>query len=383
MSRLKKSVTAVLAAAVLGSGIAVPLHAQAASTVEKVLYGTAAMVFISRYFANMDDNQQMQLLEKCQGETGVYESAEAQARVADIYDRLADTGAVERNYAVYVSPDEEINAFMSLGGVMCINKGTLDAMDDDELAYIMSHELVHGENRHNVSGVKKRVGLQTALSIYLGSDQGLGGAILGNIAANYISSAVFTKDQEKEADNLGFQYLVEAGYNPGGAAASMSVLLDKYGDKSRTGLKGIIAPADHPGTKERIEKNAKRMYEYSGNHVAVKDNWIIINGEKTFQPVETKRYTQTERVYLTAGKLAAIYHEGNVQNVIYKDGMIQEGNKSIYTVSSKENGFEIASALNKGIALDRGAPVMKQTEVEKKKEKLKEKKTETAQAANS
>lgn len=49
--------------------------------------------------------------------------------------------------------------------------------------------------------------------------------ILGNIAANYISNAVFTKDQEKEADSLGFQYLVEAGYNPGGAAASMSVLL--------------------------------------------------------------------------------------------------------------------------------------------------------------
>ena len=106
--------------------------------------------------------------------------------------------------------------------------------------------------------------------------------ILGNIAANYISNAVFTKDQEKEADSLGFQYLVEAGYNPGGAAASMSVLLDKYGDKPRTGLKGVIAPADHPSTKERVEKNGKRLYEYSGNHVKAKDNWILINGEKHF-----------------------------------------------------------------------------------------------------
>lgn len=267
MRRLKKIVTAMLAAAVLVSGVAVPMEAQAASTLEKVLYGTAAMVFISRYFSNMDDHQQLQLLEKCQKETGIYESAEAQARVADIYERLVKTGAVERNYIVYVSPEEDINAFMSLGGVMCINKGVLDAMDDDELAYIMAHELVHGERRHNVNGVKKRVGLQTALSIYLGSDQGAGGVILGSIAANYISNAVFTKDQEKEADNLGFQYLVEAGYNPGGAAASMSVLLDKYGDKSRTGLKGVIAPSDHPSTKERVEKNGRRLYEYSGNHV--------------------------------------------------------------------------------------------------------------------
>ena len=54
-------------------------------------------------------------METCQKETGVYESAEAQTRVADIYDRLVETGAVERNYIVYVSPDEDINAFMSLG----------------------------------------------------------------------------------------------------------------------------------------------------------------------------------------------------------------------------------------------------------------------------
>ena len=138
MRRLKKIVTAMLAAAVLVSGAAVPMEAQAASTLEKVLYGTAAMVFISRYFSDMDDHQQLQFLGTCQKETGVYESAEAQTRVADIYDRLVETGAVERNYIVYVSPDEDINAFMSLGGVMWINKGTLDAMDDDELAYIMA-----------------------------------------------------------------------------------------------------------------------------------------------------------------------------------------------------------------------------------------------------
>ena len=57
MRRLKKIVTAMLAAAVLVSGAAVPMEAQAASTLEKVLYGTAAMVFISRYFSDMDDHQ--------------------------------------------------------------------------------------------------------------------------------------------------------------------------------------------------------------------------------------------------------------------------------------------------------------------------------------
>lgn len=50
MRRLKKIVTAMLAAAVLVSGAAVPMEAQAASTLEKVLYGTAAMVLFPVIF---------------------------------------------------------------------------------------------------------------------------------------------------------------------------------------------------------------------------------------------------------------------------------------------------------------------------------------------
>lgn len=72
-------------------------------------------------------------------------------------------------------------------------------------------------------------------------------------------------------------------------------------------------------------------------------------------------------MYLTAGKLAAVYHDGNVQNARYKDGMIQIGNVSIYTVSSRENGMEIEAALNKGIVLDRGEPVKRNQKWKKKR----------------
>ena len=61
--------------------------------------------------------------------------------------------------------------------------------------------------------------------------------------------------------------------------------------------------------------------------------------------------------------------------------MIQIGNVPIYTVSSRENGMEIEAALNKGIVLDRGDPVKKKSEGEKRKDKLKEKRIETAETA--
>ncbi len=115
--------------------------ADAASTAEKILYGAAAMVFISSYYSKMDDESQLQLLDQCQQETGVYDSAEADNRVQTVYQNLKDTGHVLRDYKVYVSPSEDINAFASLGGVLCVNKGTLDQMDDDELAYVMAHEI--------------------------------------------------------------------------------------------------------------------------------------------------------------------------------------------------------------------------------------------------
>ena len=198
-------------AAVCLTGAAAPVTVEAATTTQKILYGAAALLFISSYYTRMDDKAGMQLLDQCQQQTGVYESAEADNRVQSIYENIRNTGAVERNYNVYVSPSEDINAFMSLGGVLCVNKGSLDAFDDDELAYVMAHEISHGEKRHNVNGVKKSVGLITALDIYLGSDASYGEYLLGNIAANYVANAVFTKDQEKEADDMGFQYLVEAG----------------------------------------------------------------------------------------------------------------------------------------------------------------------------
>ena len=180
---------AALAAVCATGAFAAPLEVDAASVTEKILYGTAAMLFVSNYYSRMDDHNQLQLLDECQKETGVYEDPAADARVQDVYQRIRDTGTLKRDYKIYVSPQEDINAFMSLGGVMCVNKGTLDTMDDDELAYIMAHEVSHGELRHNVDGVKKRVGLITALNIYLGGDATVGQAILANVAGNYVANA--------------------------------------------------------------------------------------------------------------------------------------------------------------------------------------------------
>lgn len=108
MKQWKKKMTAALLAVACIGGLA------AATTTQKILYGAAALLFISNYYQRLDDHGGQQFLAECQQQTGVYDSAEADNRVQEIYRNLCDTGAVDRNYKVYVSPDEDINASMSL-----------------------------------------------------------------------------------------------------------------------------------------------------------------------------------------------------------------------------------------------------------------------------
>lgn len=348
--------SAVLAAALITGGMAAatPVEVAAASTTEKLIYGAAALLLVSQYYSKLDDQGQAQFYEQCRRQTGVDENPADNNRVQRIYQSLRDTGSVKRNYKVYVSPDKDFNAFMSLGGAMCVNKGALDVLDDDELAYVMAHELTHGEKRHSVAGVKKQVGLVTAVDIYLSDNPSLGALLLGDIAANYVSNAVFTKDQEKQADDIGFDYLVDAGYNPGAAAASMQVLYNKYGNSAPSGIKAVIAPGNHPATSDRINKNVKRMYEYSNRHVNVKDGWIIVNGDKTFQPAARGRYTKEERTYLSAGKLARLFHEHKAGDMVLSGSKISCGDTTVYTVSGTEDGNSIVDSLNKAIAKNPG-----------------------------
>ena len=53
---------------------------------------------------------------------------------------------------------QSFNAFATLGRVMSVNKGALDTLDDDQLAYVMAHEIAHGEHKDIINGAKKQIG---------------------------------------------------------------------------------------------------------------------------------------------------------------------------------------------------------------------------------
>lgn len=334
-------------------------HAAKAGALETLAGGAIAMAYVSTAFNKMDNSAegQAESLKNAKARTGYLEDSAAQARVQRIMKTLEASPSVKRSYVVYANPSEEFNAFATVGRVMSVNKGTLDLLDDDQLAYVMAHEIAHGEHKDIVNGVKKQVGLSTAVSLAAGN--GGNAAILSNVAGNYMANQVFTMSQEKKADELGFKILSESPYNVGGAAGSMAVLRNKYGDLYREGLNQVFSPNNHPKTSSRVRDNVARMYTYSGNHVNVENGVVIVNGVNIYSPANSGRYTGEERAYYMAGKLARLYHNGQIKpsSASYNGGTVTVAGQSVVTTPNADVALMVATNLNNAFVKAPGKPI--------------------------
>ena len=374
---MNKKIKSLVLAAVMGLSLTtvavVPATVEAASAgaAQTLIGGAVAYAYVSTAFNKMDNSKegQEQSLARAKKQTGYLEDSAAQARVQRIMKTLEASPSVKRSYVVYANPSDDFNAFATVGRVMSVNKGALDLLDDDELAYVMAHEISHGEHKDIVNGLKKQVGLSTAVSLAAGGNA----AILSNIAGNYMENQVFTMGQEKAADELGFKILSESPYNVGGAAASMAVLRNKYGDLYREGLNQVFSPNNHPKTSSRVKDNIDRMYTYSGNHVTVDNGAVFVNGMNIYSPANSGRYTGEERAYFMAGKLARLYHNGQIQpgGASYDGPTVTVAGRSIVTTPNADVALMVATNLNNSFVKAAGPAKGKQAAKPNKKKSSK------------
>ncbi len=153
------------------------------------------------------------------------------------------------------------NAFATAnqnGELVGVTVGMLRMVDGDRdmAAAVLGHELAHHTKRHRESATARDAFLGLA-GVLLGavvdarSQRRTGvatglGVNLGQIGANLISRK-FDRDQEREADEVGFEYLVTAGFNPLGAVR-LAEKLNQLG-----GGAGLFFDS-HPGWSERRER---------------------------------------------------------------------------------------------------------------------------------
>src|SRR5438132_3468109 len=182
------------------------------------------------------------------------------AYLGDIVQRLAAVAHPRPfTYSIRVVKDASINAFTFGGGILYVNAGLLARMDNEgQLAMVLGHEIAHVTESHVVRGIESNYNTQL-----LGQLAGQAAAASGkipltpavfNLTYEYSMKAALSghgRSSESEADDVGLDYMVKAGYDPREAPHTFEQLLKEYGDQ--TALQNFFY-GDHPTNKARIEK---------------------------------------------------------------------------------------------------------------------------------
>ena len=160
--------------------------------------------------------------------------------------------AIEYEFKVIDDPDT-INAFAMPGGQIFFYTGLLKLADTEaEVMSVMCHEVAHVSQRHIAKRLVAAYGLQAVIGAALGENPGLVEKLVALIVAKG-ALLTFGRKQEKNADEVGMEYLIESGYDPHGFVTFFEKL------KAQKGGLQIKWLSSHPLPEDRIENAEKRI----------------------------------------------------------------------------------------------------------------------------
>ena len=155
-------------------------------------------------------------------------------------------------YQFKVINDSTPNAFALPGGHIAISRGLLSALENEaQLAAVLGHELGHVTARHSVQAMQRSSLAGIGMAVLSGQGgYGMVAQRAGQLAAGLLENT-YSREQEREADRLGVDYLVLAGYNPQGAVQLQEYFYRKVEQGAEPQwLAGLFRT--HPFSKERM-----------------------------------------------------------------------------------------------------------------------------------
>ncbi len=177
-------------------------------------------------------------------------------------------------FHVKVVDTDEVNAFAFPGGYFYVNKGLVLAADNEaELVGVMAHEISHVIARHATERLSKGQYLQLASipALFVGgyiAQMGIQNALGLGIDLSILG---ITRESEREADQLGIQYLWNTGYDPNAFVSFFEKLQEE--EASNPGrLSGWFRT--HPSTEDRILASLDEQ-----RYLPEKDYYIVNTSE--------------------------------------------------------------------------------------------------------
>jgi putative metalloprotease len=157
------------------------------------------------------------------------------------------------NFKVYLTKD--VNAFAMADGTVRVYSGLMDKMNDDEVRFVIGHEIGHVKLGHT----KKAMQLAYATSAARKAAAGSGNAVAAELStselgefANAVANAQFSQSQESDADSYAIGFLKRHNYNVQGGPAALRKLAELYGNDS-----SLLS--SHPAPGDRAAKLDKQL----------------------------------------------------------------------------------------------------------------------------
>ena len=256
-----------------------------------------------------------------------------------------------KDIRVYVLDIPYFNAFMAPNGMMVVWTGLLLRVENEaQLSAVIGHEAGHYIKRHSLKAwldAKARTDLMALLSIGLAVGGVPGGGSIFNVTQllQVGIMAKHSRDNEREADEIGLDALIKAGYDPDEAPKVWENIIKEM--ELGENKKPPAFLASHPNPKERI----KNLQEQTKGYSKIERKKNKENLKKIIHPY-LKKWIRNEirvnnKIEQTEFVFSKVFNDTNnlyllkfYQGEIYRLKKDEEKNKKaikLYRDSIKEN----------------------------------------------
>jgi predicted Zn-dependent protease len=193
----------------------------------------------------------------------LYDDADLSAYINQMGQRLGKLShRPDLSYTFKVLDTPVVNAFAVPGGYVYMTRGILSYLSDEaELAGVLGHEIGHISARHSAHQYSRAQLAQLGLG--LGSIISSDFREFAQVAAFGVSMLFlkFSRDNERQADDLGVEYSTKAGYDATHMANFFETLQRKNPESGQSGLPEWFST--HPNPPDRIKAVQAKSKEWA------------------------------------------------------------------------------------------------------------------------
>ncbi|MBU1337529.1 MAG: M48 family metalloprotease [Acidobacteria bacterium] len=258
---------------------------------------------------------------------GIYEDPALSRYISELGQAMGPlTHRPHLEYHFYILDTPVVNAFAAPGGFIYVTRGALSLMKSEaELASIIGHELGHVNARHSARKLSQILLVQVGLAVGSAISEtfrDISGLASVGVQLLFLK---FSRDDERQADDLGIQYSRSGGWHPG-KMVDFFTALQKMGDLSGGhSLPGFLST--HPLTSERIQ--------YTKAMVEENDRYLLVKKDQYFNRLNNMVYGEDPRQGFIENN--TFYHPGmRFSFAIPQDWKYQNQRNQVVMVSPDE-----------------------------------------------